>query len=51
MMTIFGLECGTTYTITAQGINNNKSIVGPEYFYGNISTGSCLLVISEGYVH
>ena len=50
MMTIYGLECGTTYTITAQGMYNN-SIVGPEFFYGNVTTGSCLIVISEGYMN
>ena len=48
MITISGLDCGAIYTITAQGIYNNETMVGPEYFYGNVTTGSCLLVISEG---
>ena len=50
-MTISGLECGTIYTITAQGISNNETIVGPEYIFGNVTTGSCLLVISEDYIN
>ena len=50
-MMISGLECGTIYTITAQGISNNETIVGPEYIFGNVTTGSCLVVISKDYIN
>ena len=39
-VTVNGLECGVTYTITAEGTLNG-SLVGPRSSYGSITTGPC----------
>ena len=40
-VTVNGLECGVTYTITAGGVLNNGSQVGPTSPYGIVTTGPC----------
>ena len=40
-VTVSGLECGITYTITAGGVLNNGSLVGPTSPYGTVTTGPC----------
>jgi len=39
-VTVNGLQCEVTYTITAGGTLNGRS-VGPISSYGTITTGSC----------
>jgi len=39
-VTVNGLECEVTYTITAGGTLNGRS-VGPRSSYGTVTAGSC----------
>ena len=41
IVTVNSLHCGVTYNITAQGMYNNGTMVGPESSYGAITTGVC----------
>ena len=41
IVTVNSLHCGVTYNITAQGMYNNGTTVGPGSSYRNITTGSC----------
>ena len=47
LVSVNGLDCEATYIVTAQGISNNGTVVGPKYSTGNITTGLCALVTSE----
>ena len=39
-VTVTGLECGVTYTITAGGILNGD-LVGPRSSHGTVTAGPC----------
>ena len=41
IITVNSLHCGVIYNITAQGIHNNGTLVGPGSSYGAITTGVC----------
>ena len=41
IVTVNSLHCGVTYNITAQGMYNNGTVVGPESSHRNITTGLC----------
>ena len=41
IVTVNSLHCGVTYNITAQGMYNNGTLVGPGSSYRNITTGLC----------
>ena len=47
IVTVNSLRCGVTYNITAGGMDNNRTLVGPGLSYGPITTGACPLVASE----
>ena len=47
IVTVNSLHCGVTYNITAGGMDNNGTLVGPGLSYGPITTGACPLVASE----
>ena len=44
IVTVNSLHCGLTYNITAEGIYNNGTLVGPRSSYGAITTGSCPMI-------
>ena len=44
-VTINGLACGVTYTITAGGTLDGQ-LVGPRSFHGTITAGPCLPMIT-----
>ena len=46
-VTVNSLHCGVTYNITAGGMDNNGTLVGPGLSYGPITTGACPLAASE----
>ena len=48
-VTIDGLECEVTYTITAGGTLNG-ALVGPRSSHGNITSGSCLVDMPKPFV-
>ena len=48
IVTVISLHCGVTYNITAQGMYNNGTLVGPGSSYGAITTGVCPLTASKG---
>ena len=45
-VTVNGLACGVTYTITAGGILNGD-LVGPRSSLGNITTAPCALASTQ----
>ena len=47
IVTVNSLHCGVTYNITAGGMDNNGTLLGPGSSYGNITTGACPLAASE----
>ena len=47
IVTVHSLHCGVTYNITAEGIYNNGTLVGPASSYGTVTTGSCPVTTSE----
>ena len=47
IVTVNSLHCGVTYNITAGGIHNNGTLVGPGSPYINITTSVCPLSTSE----
>ena len=47
IVTVNSLHCGVTYNITAGGMDNNGTLVGPGSPYVNITTGVCPLAASE----
>ena len=47
IVTVNSLHCGVTYNITAGGMDNNGTLVGPGLSYRPITTGACPLVASE----
>ena len=47
IVTVNSLHCGVTYNITAQGMYNNRTLVGPGSSYGAITTGVCPLTTSK----
>ena len=52
IVTVNSLHCGVTYNITAGGMHNNGTPVGPGSSYKNITTGACPLEASEAtYMH
>ena len=52
IVTVNSLHCGVTYNITAGGMHNNGTLVGPGSTYKNITTGICPLEASEvTYMH
>ena len=48
-VTVNGLECGVTYTITAGGTLNGD-LVGPRSFHGTVTTGPCPSDMTSMYV-
>ena len=50
IVTVNSLHCGVTYSITAGGMHNNGTLVGPGSSYGNITTGVCTLAASEAII-
>ena len=47
IVTVNSLHCGVTYNITAGGMDDNGTLVGPRLSYGSITTGVCPLAASE----
>ena len=47
IVTVNSLLCGVTYNITAGGMDNNGTLVGPGSSYGPIITGVCPFAASE----
>ena len=47
IVTVNSLHCGVTYKITAQGMYNNGTLVGPGSSYGPITTGVCPMTTSK----
>ena len=51
IVTVNSLHCGVTYSITAQGMHNDGTLVGSGSSYGAITTSVCPLTASkEAYV-
>ena len=46
-MTVNSLHCGVAYNITAGGMRDDGTLVGPGSSYGNITTGICPLATRE----
>ena len=53
IVTVNLLHCGVTYNITAGGMDNNGTLVGPGSSYGPITTGVCPSEVSQlhSYIH
>ena len=47
IVTVNSLHCGVTYNITAQGMYNDGTMVGPISSYDAITTGVCPLTASK----
>ena len=48
-VTVSGLECGVTYTITAGG-TLNEDLVGPRSSHGTITAGPCPIDMTSMYI-
>ena len=47
IVTVNSLHCGVTYNITAGGMDNNGTLLGPGSSYGPINTGVCPSEVSQ----
>ena len=40
-VTVDGLVCEKIYTIVAGGVDNDGNLVGPQFYQGTVTVGSC----------